>query len=103
HRYDVTAVYSRTADVTAYVASYVIPFVPSEDPTFRDIMSLVILLFVLGTIYVNSNLVYVNPMLNVIGLGLYEVHSDGAAHSTIAISRRRPAKGPLLAHDVADG
>jgi hypothetical protein len=63
----------RTIDGAAYFATYVISFVPSPDPGGRDIAALVILVIVLGSIYVNSGLIHLNPTLSLLGWHVYDI------------------------------
>jgi hypothetical protein len=49
------------------------PFLSIDAGARSDQCALVILFLVLGLLYVNSNLIYFNPLLNVMGYHLFEV------------------------------
>jgi len=82
----------RAIDGAAYFATYVISFVPSSDPSGRDIAALAVLLVVLGSIYVNSGLIHLNPTLSLMGWHIYDVRGIPAGgtkrESKVVISRR---------------
>ncbi len=57
----VSRVSAKTGESLNYIVTYIIPFLGFNST--RDIVPLVILMAVIGIIYVNSNLLYTNPML----------------------------------------
>lgn len=79
----------RDSDVMAYIASYLLPFVTFPLAAWQQITALVIFVVVLLVIYTNSNLLYINPMLNLAGLHLYEIHIEHSKSSHFLIARRR--------------
>ncbi len=82
---------NRAMDGAAYFATYVISFVPSSDPGRGDIAALAVLLLVLGSIYVNSGLLHLNPTLSLMGWHIYDVRGTPAGgtkrESKLIISR----------------
>ena len=94
----------RDADVMGYIASYLLPFVAIPFGGWQQGAALLIFVAVLGIVYVNSNMIHINPMLNLFGYHLYEItleHSE-APHSLI--TRRHIAVGETI-HlvDIGDG
>ncbi len=74
----VSSVISRDGDVMSYIVTYLLPFlaVKLNDPT--DVISLGILFVVIGLLYVNSNMIHTNPVLNIVGYHIFEIEdSDG--------------------------
>jgi hypothetical protein len=60
-------------------------------------VALLIFVIVLGIVYVNSNLIHINPMLNLFGYDVYEItfeHSETSSHSLI--TRRRITRNETL-------
>lgn len=51
-------------DTLAYIATYLVPFLGLDLTKTNDIVVLVGFLAVVGTIYVNSNMLFVNPLLS---------------------------------------
>jgi cbb3-type cytochrome oxidase subunit 3 len=88
----VTEVEKRDENVVSYIASYLIPFVSFPLDTFEHIAVLLIFVGVLFILYVNSNMIYINPMFNMIGFHLYEIRieSDQVSHYLIARQLIRP-------------
>jgi len=64
---------SRTGDAMAYIVTYIIPFLDVDTGSRADLIALVVLFIVLGVLYVNSNLIYFNPLLNFMGYHIFEV------------------------------
>lgn len=81
----VVAIERRDEDVAAYAATYLLPFVTVFDGDWQDVLSLVGFILVLGVVYVRSRLIYINPLLSVVGYQLYRVNTvavsadDGSA------------------------
>ncbi len=90
----ITGVEKRDENVVSYIASYLIPFVtfPLDKP--EQIAALVVFVVVLLILYINSNMIYINPMFNLVGYHLYEItiDSDQMSHYLIARQGIRPNK-----------
>lgn len=84
-RVNVTEVEKRDENVVSYIATYLIPFVSFPFDTFDHILVLLIFVGVLFILYVNSNMIYINPMFNMAGFHLYEIkiESDKISHYLI--------------------
>lgn len=59
------------AELAAYVATYLLPFVVVFGPTVQDVIALSMFLFFVGLLWVNSGMVYLNPLLALIGYHVY--------------------------------
>jgi hypothetical protein len=59
----VEQVEDRNGDLAAYVATYLLPFVMVSDPTTQDVLALAVFLFFIGLLWVNSRMIYLNPLL----------------------------------------
>lgn len=57
----------------SYVLTYIIPFLDFNLTDRYDIICVYILLFIIGIIYVNTNMMYTNPWLYILGYSAYEV------------------------------
>ncbi len=86
----ITSLERHDGDVLSYVASYLVPFV-SLDLTGTQIWAVLVFLGVLLIIYVNSNMIYINPMLNILGYHLYEITIDRNEASFYLLTRQRVA------------
>ena len=85
----------RDGEAMSYIVTYIIPFLalPADD---RDKGAALVVFFVtLAVIYVNSQMIHINPMLNLAGFHLYEVATEDGSDSYI-ISRRRIRRGATV-------
>ncbi len=87
----ITEVEKRDENVMSYIASYLVPFVTFPLDTVEQTAAILIFVGVLLVLYINSNMIYINPMFNLVGYHLYEItiDSDQMSHYLIA---RRPVK-----------
>jgi hypothetical protein len=94
-RVEVSDVQKRDAEAMSYIVTYIIPFLAIPFSGWEQGLALLIFFLVLGFLYVNSNMIHINPMLNLAGYRLYEITlEDGAVHSLI--TRRRIVRGETL-------
>lgn len=81
------------AEALNYIATYIIPFVSFSTQKLNDVVAIGLLLMVLGLVYVQSNLIHINPMLSAFGYGVFEVETSNGLHlflvSRTASVRRR--------------
>jgi hypothetical protein len=81
----ITGFHRRDAEAMAYIVTYIIPFLVIPFHGWKEGIALSIFFVVLGILYVNSNMIHINPMLNLFGYHLYEVTAeDGGVHSLLA-------------------
>jgi hypothetical protein len=72
----------------AYIVTYIIPFLAIPFGGWKEGIALSIFFVVIGILNVNSNMIHINPMLNLSGYHLYEVTlENGDVHSLV--TRRR--------------
>ncbi len=64
---------NRDPDVAAYAATYLLPFLTVFSGTWQDLTSLAGFVIILGIVYVRSRLIYVNPLLTMLGYRLWRV------------------------------
>lgn len=61
---------------SAYLVTYIIPFLAIDFTNIFDVSSLALLFVVLAFLYIKSDMIYVNPILNFIGYNLIEIRTD---------------------------
>jgi hypothetical protein len=83
----ISSVVSRDGDAMSYIVTYLLPFLAVKLSDVADIASLGIVLFVIGLLYVNSNMIYTNPVLNMAGYHIFEIQ-DGHGKTTALICKR---------------
>ncbi len=83
------------AEAISYIVSYVIPFLAAPFSRWEQGIALSIFFLVLGVLYINSNMIHINPMLNLIGYHIYETTLDDSSVYSL-ITRRRIKRGEVL-------
>ena len=87
-----TSVRDLSSEVAGYVAAYLLPFMTVDQPGLRDLLAYAFVLLTLGIVFVNSDLVGVNPILSICGYRVLQVSGvrkllTGEDADTIVISR----------------
>lgn len=67
-----------------YIIAYIIPFLGFSFNSIPDILSLFIIFVMIGVLYIRSDLIYMNPILNFMGYNLYKVSSDDNEYMVIS-------------------
>jgi hypothetical protein len=67
----VDAVEPHDADLAAYVATYLLPFIVVFGASLQDVIALSLFLVFIGVLWVNSSLLYLNPLLSLAGYHVY--------------------------------
>jgi hypothetical protein len=83
----VKSVKSRDGDVMSYIVTYLLPFLAVKLDDYLDGFSFGLLLLVVAVLYVNSNLIYVNPILNLRGYHIFEVEDSNKKTSVLICKR----------------
>jgi len=83
----VNSVVSRDGDAMSYIVTYLLPFLAVKLNDVMDAGSLGIVLLVIAILYVNSNMIYTNPVLNIAGYHIFEIH-DADGKTTALICKR---------------
>lgn len=86
----------RDSEAMSYIASYVVPFASFSLETIQQALALSVFVIVLLVLYVNSNMIYINPMLNLVGYHLYEIEIEHSNHSHYYLARKRLARGEII-------
>ncbi|MCU1224677.1 MAG: hypothetical protein JWQ42_2770 [Edaphobacter sp.] len=71
----------------SYIVTYLLPFLAIKLSDSMDIASLGLLLFVVGILYVNSNLIHTNPILSIMGYHLFEIEDENKKTTTLICKR----------------
>ncbi len=90
----VVSVERKDGEVMGYVASYLIPFVTFSidnehgQVSVPQVLALAVFLLVLLVIYVNSNMIYINPVLNIFGYHLYAIEIEHGGREVYYLARK---------------
>jgi hypothetical protein len=60
----------------AFLVTYILPLICLDFDNFRYIIVLIMLLVIIGTIYVKTNMFYANPTLAIMGFHTYKVKAE---------------------------
>ncbi len=74
-------------EAMTYVLSYLVPFVGGVIKGGEAAVAFAFFFLVIGILYANSNLVHINPMLNLFGYRIYEAKVGGDSY--VLVSRKR--------------
>jgi hypothetical protein len=64
----------------SYLATYILPFIGLDFTTWQSIASSIVLFFVLGSIYIKTNLILTNPTLTLFGFCISKVETKDEKH-----------------------
>jgi hypothetical protein len=78
----------KDGDVLAYTATYLVPFLSVDLTQTDQVVVFAGFLAVLGIVYINSDMIFVNPVLSLCGFHSFEV-TDADGHSYSLLARRR--------------
>ena len=83
----ISSVLSRDGDAMSYIVTYLLPFLAVRFNEVADAISLGIALAVIGILYVNSNMIYTNPVLNIAGYHIFDVEYSGGKRGALICRR----------------
>ena len=103
-RIKVESVARRDGEAMSYIVSYLLPFIAMPSGDAASIWCLGVFLFVLVVLYMNSDMMHINPMLNLAGWHIYEITLQNS-DVFILISKKRTRKGSeintiKMGHDI---
>jgi hypothetical protein len=73
YKAEILEVEPHDADLAAYVATYLLPFIVVFNASAQDVVALGLFLFFIGVLWVNSGMLYLNPLLALRGYHVYLV------------------------------
>ncbi|WP_442954349.1 anti-phage protein KwaA [Paenibacillus sp. MMS18-CY102] len=81
----VTSITAKNSDVLNYIATYLIPFVTFNTDKLNDLISFIVLMLVLTVVYVNANIFFINPLLNLFGYHVYQINENSIIITKVPI------------------
>lgn len=81
----IVEVQNRTSDLINYTIPYILLFFDFDLSRVQDILSLSIFLLIMWVLTVRSNAVFLNPILAMVGYGLYDIKYEGKSRQQSAI------------------
>jgi hypothetical protein len=86
-RVTVEKISGKDTEAMSYIVTYLIPFLDIKIDEASNWVSLLLLFLVVAILYVHSNLIYINPTLNLMNYHLFEIEIDGGK-TTALLSKR---------------
>ncbi len=89
---------NRTKDSLNYLIPYIISFIGIDLSKWPDVLGLLILFIILFVVYINSNLIYINPMLSIFKYKIYYAEvmkpymSDSSKEEIVILTKNRYIK-----------
>src|SRR5262249_37291770 len=96
HSITVKSATSKDGDAMSYIVTYIFPFLDAPLNDLPKATSLVLLFFVLGILYVNSNLIYTNPILNLCGYHIFQIETTDGKIGALITRRSYISSGANL-------
>lgn len=86
----------KDTEAMSYIVTYLIPFLDIKIDELSSSLSLLLLFLVVGVLYVHSNLIYINPTLNLMKYHLFEIELEGGNTSALLSKRRFVERGASI-------
>jgi hypothetical protein len=101
---------NKSKDALTYLVPYIIAFISFDMTKWQDLTALFVLLILLFAVYVNSDLLYINPLIALFGYQIYQVEVKKIASGcdektweiTVLSSERIKIDDPLKVCDLSD-
>lgn len=71
--YNVVGVENKSKEALTYLVPYIIAFISFDMTKWQDLTALFVLMLLLFAVYVNSDLLYINPLLALFSYQVYQV------------------------------
>jgi hypothetical protein len=71
--YNVVGVENKSKEALTYLVPYIIAFISFDMTKWQDLTALFVLMLLLFVVYVNSDLLYINPLLALFSYQVYQV------------------------------
>lgn len=87
----VHSITDKTHDVISYIVPYILSLISLQIQDIRGLIIIIILLILLYAVYANSPMIYINPLLSLLGYRIYQVEltdkEDSKPHEVMLISK----------------
>lgn len=90
------------SEVLSYIVTYFLPFMVDFSKPPNELLALLLLFVTIGFLYVNSNMIHINPVLSAWGYQLYEVELVGGRKFSLLYKGRLVVGTQLDAVPIGD-
>lgn len=81
------------AEAMSYIVTYIIPFLDLDLEKPGTALSLAVFFLMLAVIYVQSNMIHINPLLNLMGWFIYEVETEEGTEFSLITRKHHISRG----------
>ena len=74
--YKIADMYDKTKDTLTYLIPYIIAFIGFDLNNWQNLVALLILIVIVFAVYMNSDLLYFNPLLSIFGYKIYQIKAE---------------------------
>lgn len=93
---------NKTGESLSYIIGYVISLADYNLYQTQDIIIVLMLILVLYTIYSNSDMIFINPLMNILGYRMFEVTTENNEKIKIIIRQKFRDHAKLDIQDLSD-
>ncbi|MNX99250.1 hypothetical protein D3C86_1316860 [compost metagenome] len=99
----ISSVQTKDSEVMSYIVSYIFPYMGIDFSEIANTLSLAFFFLILMVIYVNANMIHINPTLNFIGFHIFEIEdTSGVKHTLICKKERIHPGDKIKASSIGD-
>lgn len=92
----VAKVQQKDAEVMTYIITYLFPFMGLDFRDLNNLICVLIFFIIIGFVYINSNMIHVNPVLFAFGYHIYEIETSNGSNFTVISHKKRMIKNEKL-------
>lgn len=103
---EITSIENRSNQFLEYIIAYIIPFLGFNLNSVPDLISVLIIFIMIGVLYIKSDLIYMNPILNLLNYTLYKVNTKNRELMIISkneIDKTKKVRVYLISKNVGVG
>ena len=86
--YKIKAIQDKNEQAVAYLMTYIIPFITIGNSETKEILATVLILIIISIIYIKLDLIYINPIMLVLGYYIYEIELENGTKRTFISNKR---------------
>jgi hypothetical protein len=86
--YKIKSIQDKNEQAVAYLMTYIIPFITIGDSNVKEVLATVIVLIIIAIIYIKLDLIYVNPIVLILGYYIYEIELENGTKRTLISNKR---------------
>lgn len=86
--YKIKAIQDKNEQAVTYLMTYIIPFITIGNSETKEILATVLILIIISIIYIKLDLIYINPIMLVLGYYIYEIELENGTKRTFISNKR---------------